>query len=113
MDNVAHATVSIPSRKPVDHISLTSNYGVRSDPFNGHRRAHKGIDIPGPVGTPIYATAHGIVSRSGRAGGYGNLININNGEDISTRDGTMSNLIVEPNRGRTAGQANGLQGWSG
>ncbi|HEY9580261.1 MAG TPA: M23 family metallopeptidase [Rhizorhapis sp.] len=113
MDNVAHATVSIPSRKPVDHISLTSNYGVRSDPFNGHRRAHKGIDIPGPVGTPIYATADGIVSRSGRAGGYGNLIEINHGDGISTRYGHMSKLIVEPNQRVRRGQVIGLMGSTG
>src|SRR3546814_9686253 len=113
MDNVAHATVSIPSRKPVDHISLTSNDGVRSDPFNGHRRAHKGIDIPGPVGTPIYATADGIVSRSGRAGGYGNLIEINHGDGISTRYGHMSKLIVEPNQRVRRGQVIGLMGSTG
>src|SRR3546814_4542531 len=52
MDNVAHATVSIPSRKPVDHISLTSNYGLHFDPFNVHRRAQQVIDIPGPAAHP-------------------------------------------------------------
>src|SRR3546814_13049351 len=41
MDNVAHATVSLPSRKPVDHISLNSHYGVRSDHFHGNRSAHR------------------------------------------------------------------------
>ena len=37
MDNVVHATVSIPSSKPVDNMMLTSSFGVRSDPFNGRR----------------------------------------------------------------------------
>src|SRR3546814_12150345 len=85
MDNVAHATVSIPSRKTVDHISLTSNYGVRSDPFNGHRRAHKGLAIPEQCGPPIYAPVDGIVSRPGRPGGFATLIKINLRHGISPR----------------------------
>src|SRR3546814_421307 len=74
---------------------------------------YKGIDIPGPVGTPIYATADGIVSRSGRAGGYGNLIEINHGDGISTRYGHMSKLIVEPNQRVRRGQVIGLMGSTG
>ncbi|HKX22376.1 MAG TPA: M23 family metallopeptidase, partial [Rhizorhapis sp.] len=79
MENGLQATVSIPSSRPVDNLVLTSSFGVREDPFNGHRRAHKGIDIPGPVGTPIYATADGIVGRSQWVSGYGNLVEINHG----------------------------------
>jgi murein DD-endopeptidase MepM/ murein hydrolase activator NlpD len=113
MDNVVRSTVSIPSRKPVDSLILTSSFGVRSDPFNGHRRAHKGIDIPGPVGTPIYATADGVVSRSERASGYGNLVAINHGNGIETRYGHMSKLIVGSNERVRRGQIIGLMGSTG
>jgi murein DD-endopeptidase MepM/ murein hydrolase activator NlpD len=113
MDNVVHATVSIPSSKPVDNMMLTSSFGVRSDPFNGRRRAHKGIDIPGPVGTPIYATADGIVGRSQWVGGYGNLVDINHGNGIETRYGHMSKLIVAPNQRVRRGQVIGLMGSTG
>src|SRR3546814_12040925 len=46
MDNVAHATVSIPSRKTVDNITSPSNYGRRSAPFIGPRRAPPGHEHP-------------------------------------------------------------------
>lgn len=113
MDNVVHATVSIPSSKPVDNMMLTSSFGVRSDPFNGRRRAHKGIDIPGPVGTPIYATADGIVGRSQWVSGYGNLVEITHGNGIETRYGHMSKLIVAPNERVRRGQVIGLMGSTG
>lgn len=113
MDNVVHATVSIPSARPVDNLTLTSSFGLRSDPFNGRRRAHKGIDIPGPVGTPIYATADGIVGRSQWVGGYGNLVEINHGNGIETRYGHMSKLMVQPNQRVRRGQVIGLMGSTG
>jgi murein DD-endopeptidase MepM/ murein hydrolase activator NlpD len=113
MDSGVRTSVSIPSRKPVDNLVLTSSYGVRSNPFNGHRRAHKGIDIPGPVGTPIYATADGVVARSEWASGYGNLVAINHGNGIETRYGHMSKLIVGPNEYVRRGQLIGLMGSTG
>lgn len=113
MDNVAQTSVYIPSGRPVAKLSLTSNYGVRSDPFNGSSRMHKGIDIPGPVGTPVYATADGVVSRAGWASGYGNLIEISHGNDMETRYGHMSKLIVAPNTRVHRGQLIGLMGSTG
>lgn len=113
MEGGLQATVSIPSSRPVDNLSLTSSFGVREDPFNGHRRAHKGIDIPGPVGTPIYATADGIVGRSQWVSGYGNLVELNHGNGIETRYGHMSKLIVQPNQRVRRGQVIGLMGSTG
>ncbi|MCF8706531.1 M23 family metallopeptidase [Rhizorhapis sp. SPR117] len=113
MDNVARSTVSIPSRRPVDNLTLTSNFGVRSDPFTGRHRAHKGIDIPGPVGTPIYATADGIVGSAQWVNGYGNMVEINHGSGIETRYGHMSKLIVAANTRVRRGQIIGLMGSTG
>ena len=76
----AEMIVSIPSLKPVTHYRLTSNFGYRSDPFRGSRRRHNGLDMAGPVGTPIYATADGIVGRAQWVGGYGKYIEINLGQ---------------------------------
>lgn len=104
---------NIPTGRPVQKLSLTSNFGVRSDPFNGGARMHKGIDIPGPKGTPIYATADGIVSRAGWASGYGNLVQISHGGGIETRYGHMSKLIVAPNSFVHRGQLIGLMGSTG
>lgn len=106
-------SIYIPSGRPVEKLELTSNYGVRADPFNGQARMHKGIDIPGPVGTPVYATADGIVSRSERSSGYGNLVAINHGNDLETRYGHLSRLLVSANERVKRGQLIGLMGSTG
>jgi murein DD-endopeptidase MepM/ murein hydrolase activator NlpD len=113
LDGTPKAAAYIPSGQPVKKLSLTSNYGVRSDPFNGGARMHKGIDIPGPMGTPIYATADGVVSRSGWASGYGNLVQISHGGGMETRYGHMSKLLVEANSYVKRGQLIGLMGSTG
>ena len=111
--NAGRTATFIPSGRPVEKLELTSNFGYRSDPFNGHARMHKGIDIPGPVGTPIYATADGVVSRSEWSGGYGNLVEVSHGNDMSTRYGHLSKLIVGPNERVRRGQLIGLMGSTG
>ncbi|MET0362064.1 MAG: M23 family metallopeptidase [Sphingobium sp.] len=113
LDGVTRSTAYIPSGRPVEKLSLTSNFGVRSDPFNGSSRMHKGIDIPGPTGTPIYATADGIVSRAGWASGYGNLVQISHGSGMETRYGHMSRLMVAENSYVRRGQVIGLMGSTG
>jgi murein DD-endopeptidase MepM/ murein hydrolase activator NlpD len=113
MDGAVKSAAYIPSGRPVAKLSLTSNFGVRSDPFNGGARMHKGIDIPGPIGTPVYATADGIVSRAGWASGYGNLVQISHGGGMETRYGHMSKLIVAANSYVRRGQIIGLMGSTG
>ncbi len=113
LDGTPKASAYIPSGRPVAKLSLTSNFGVRSDPFNGGARMHKGIDIPGPIGTPIYATADGVVSRAGWASGYGNLVQITHGGGMETRYGHMSKLLVAANSYVKRGQLIGLMGSTG
>lgn len=106
--------VAIPSAKPVNlGISLSSGFGVRSDPFRGGAAMHSGVDIPGPVGTPIYATADGIVGRSGWVGGYGNLVELDHGKGIQTRYGHLSSIIVAAGTRVKRGQLIGLMGSTG
>jgi len=105
---------SIPSRQPVDlNIALSSSFGGRADPFNGRRRMHQGVDIPGPLGTPVYATADGVVQRAGWVNGYGNLVEINHGNGLETRYGHLSKLIAQPNERVRRGQLIGLMGSTG
>nr|WP_253343824.1 M23 family metallopeptidase [Sphingobium sp. OAS761] len=113
LDGQPKASAYIPSGRPVAKLSLTSNFGIRSDPFNGGARMHKGIDIPGPIGTPIYATADGVVSRAGWASGYGNLVQITHGSGMETRYGHMSKLLVAANTYVKRGQLIGLMGSTG
>jgi murein DD-endopeptidase MepM/ murein hydrolase activator NlpD len=113
LDGQTKAANYIPSGRPVEKLSLTSNSGVRSDPYHGGARMHKGIDIPGPLGTKIYATADGIVSRAGWASGYGNLVQISHGGGMETRYGHMSKLLVAANSYVHRGQLIGLMGSTG
>lgn len=113
LDSLEEAAIAIPSMQPVAEMRLTSSFGVRSDPFRGTQAMHAGLDIPGPVGTPIYATADGIVSRSQRAGAYGLLVEINHGKGIQTRYAHLSKMLVDANTRVRRGQLIGLMGSTG
>ena len=96
MDQLDQSTISVPSLRPVRDVSFTSGYGVRSDPFRGSAAMHAGIDLAGPIGTPIYATADAIVGRAQWANGYGNLVELEHGKGIQTRYGHLSKILVQP-----------------
>lgn len=113
LDVLEQTVIAIPSMQPVENVKLTSSFGVRSDPFHGSAAMHAGVDIPGPLGTPIYATADGVVGRAGRFGGYGNLITVNHGKGIETRYGHLSKILVASNSRVRRGQLIGLMGSTG
>ncbi|HEX8446544.1 MAG TPA: M23 family metallopeptidase [Sphingomonas sp.] len=107
--------VNVPSLRPVTlkTINFTSGFGVRSDPFRHSAAMHAGIDLAGPLGTPIYATADGVVSKAGWGNGYGNMVEISHGAGMETRYGHMSKLLVSPNTRVHRGQLIGLMGSTG
>ena len=114
LDNLADGAIAVPSEKPVRTAAFTSGYGVRSDPFKGGAARHMGIDLAGPVGTPIYATADGIVEEAGwNSGGYGNLVKVGHGKGIETRYGHMSAILVKAGQRVTRGQQIGRMGSTG
>lgn len=114
LDNLADGAIAVPSDKPVKSAEFTSGYGVRSDPFNGSAARHQGIDLAGPQGTPIYATADGIVEEAGwNSGGYGNLVKLQHGKGIETRYGHMSAILVKAGQRVTRGQQIGRMGSTG
>lgn len=96
MDAVpAGGVLAVPSQKPVKEFRYTSGFGVRGNPFSGHGgEMHPGMDMAAPTGTPVYATADGIVSRAERAGGYGNLVQLEHGKGLETRYGHLSQILV-------------------
>ena len=113
LDTVEQGAIAIPSVQPVARLSFTSNFGVRSDPFRGTAAMHAGVDIPGPVGTPVYATADGLVDRAERAGGYGNMVELDHGKGIQTRYGHLSKILVAPMTRVKRGQLIALMGSTG
>lgn len=105
--------VSIPSRVPVEGVRLTSDYGMRWHPVVGGRRAHKGIDLAGPVGTPIYATADGVVSKAEWFSSYGLYVSLEHGGELQTRYGHMSRLNVAAGQQVRKGDVIGFMGSTG
>jgi murein DD-endopeptidase MepM/ murein hydrolase activator NlpD len=69
---------------PVRMWILTSRFGPRPDPKYGGKAFHKGIDLSGPPGTPIYAAADGVVVHAGPGTGYGNYIKIDHMNGLQT-----------------------------
>ena len=115
LDQLETGAASIPSGRPiVTAVNFTSGFGVRSDPFRGSAAMHPGIDLAGPMGTPVYATADGVVDRSEwNNGGYGNLIELTHGQGIQTRYGHLSQRLVQPGQRVHRGQLIGLMGSTG
>jgi murein DD-endopeptidase MepM/ murein hydrolase activator NlpD len=114
LDTLQDGAIAVPSDKPVRTAAFTSGYGLRSDPFQGRAAMHAGIDLSGPVGTPIYATADGTVSASGwNSGGYGNLIKLDHGRGIETRYGHLSSIGVFPGQRIRRGDIIGRMGSTG
>lgn len=88
------AVVSVPAGMPVGGVKLSSDYGMRTHPVLGGRRSHNGVDLAGPTGTPVYATADGVVGKAQYFGSYGNYIQIEHGGELETRYAHLSGYTV-------------------
>jgi len=115
LDPAQLGMIAIPSAKPVPaaQARFTSAFGTRSDPFKATRAMHAGIDLAGPVGTSIYATADGYVGRAGVVGGYGNFIELEHGKSIQTRYGHLSAILVRSGQRVKRGDLIGRMGSTG
>ncbi len=105
--------VSIPSRMPLDSAALTSGFGMRTHPVLGGRRGHKGIDLSSATGTPIRATADGVVSRADWFSSYGLYVSLEHGGSLETRYGHMSRLNVAAGQNVKKGDIIGYVGSTG
>jgi murein DD-endopeptidase MepM/ murein hydrolase activator NlpD len=105
--------VSIPSRAPLAASTTTSSYGMREHPVLGGMKAHKGIDLAAPVGTPVYATADGTVERADWFSSYGLYVAIEHGSDLETRYAHMSRLAVAAGEHVHKGEIIGYVGTTG
>jgi murein DD-endopeptidase MepM/ murein hydrolase activator NlpD len=87
------ATLTIPSEMPLD-TPHTSGFGFRNDPFTGRQALHTGLDFPAEPGTVIRAAAAGIVLNRGSHATYGEMIEIDHGNDVITRYAHCSSIDV-------------------
>ena len=102
------AAEKAPFAMPVkDGVRLTSGYGMRWG------RMHKGTDFAGPHGSPILATADGVVSHAGWLSGYGRLVKIEHAFGIETRYAHMSRIRVKPGQRVSRGDRIGDMGNTG
>jgi murein DD-endopeptidase MepM/ murein hydrolase activator NlpD len=92
---------------------LTSGFGNRKDPFTGQPDFHTGLDISAQYGTPIRATADGIVESVGYSGNYGNAVVVSHGYGISTRFGHLSRFASRPGQKVKRGEVIGYVGATG
>jgi murein DD-endopeptidase MepM/ murein hydrolase activator NlpD len=86
---------SIPRGLPVNGY-VTDGFGMRRNPFSGEgREVHEGLDIAVDFGTPVTATADGLVIYAAPHAGYGNLVIVYHSNGITTRYGHLSRISVE------------------
>lgn len=85
----------LPTIQPVNVSYNASGFGWRIDPFSGRSAFHEGIDFAAPVGTPIVAAAGGVVIAAEYHHQFGNMLEIDHGNDIVTRYAHASRLLVK------------------
>lgn len=92
---------------------VTSLYGQRFHPILGYARMHAGVDFGAAWGSPIVASAPGIVSFAGYRGGHGNYVRLEHGGGLGTGYGHMSRIAVGPGEQVSAGEVIGYVGSTG
>lgn len=104
---------AVPSGWPVKGW-ITCGFGSRIDPFTGALSFHQGVDIANDMGSPVKATADGVVQYADfERGGYGNLITINHGNGYLSKYGHLQKFIVSPGQHIKKSQIIGFLGSTG
>ncbi|MCB1999351.1 MAG: M23 family metallopeptidase [Rhodoferax sp.] len=85
----------VPTQKPLADGNLGSNFGWRIDPITGRSALHTGLDFQADKGTPILAAAGGIVVVQEYHSAYGNMVEIDHGNDLVTRYAHASSVFVK------------------
>jgi len=102
-----------PSIRPLRGGFLSSRFGRRMDPFTGRLARHLGVDFHARTGTPVMATADGIVTMAKKNGSFGLLIEINHGNGFKTRYAHLSKILVRRGQRVKRGEIIGLVGNTG
>ena len=113
MEFLESSLMFIPSGRPTTAPMQSSSYGYRRDPFNGKAAFHAGIDFPGSRGQPILAAAAGRVSFAGQRSGYGNVVEIEHGNGLTTRYAHLSGFVARVGQKVRPGQKIALMGSTG
>jgi murein DD-endopeptidase MepM/ murein hydrolase activator NlpD len=85
----------VPTQQPVAGGALGSSFGWRIDPVNGQSALHTGLDFPASQGTPILAAAGGVVVTQEYHPAYGNMLEIDHGNELITRYAHASKVLAK------------------
>jgi len=113
LDEVKKEARKLPLTNPAPGHTVTSPFGVRTDPILGSAALHTGMDFRAPIGMPAKVTAAGTVTRAGWAGGYGRMVEVDHGNGFATRYGHLSEIDVAVGQKLAAGDVIGKTGSSG
>jgi murein DD-endopeptidase MepM/ murein hydrolase activator NlpD len=89
------AAKSIPTTLPVESGYYSSNFGYRIDPINGQSAFHTGVDFIAAPGSPILSAAGGVVAAAEMHSAYGNMVDINHDNGLTTRYAHLSKMLVK------------------
>jgi len=107
----------VPAIQPIAHsdlIMISSNFGLRADPFHEQQEVHRGLDFVAATGKNVYATGDGIVTLVNESRiGYGNEIFIDHGFEFGSRYAHLSQILIRKNEKVKRGQLIGKVGESG
>ena len=105
---------SLPLRQPLaGSLEIASGYGPRMDPFVGRMALHTGLDMQDEAGALVRSTGGGNVVSAGWSGGYGNMVEIDHGHDLTTRYGHLSSINVTEGQAVAPGAIIGRVGSTG
>src|SRR3546814_12297556 len=79
----------------LDQYQLSSGVGTRTDPLNGSKGTHRGLDCRAAMKAEVYATAPGRVTHAGWAGPFGRMVEIDHGHGIRTRYAHLKKILVK------------------
>ncbi|MCK5071471.1 MAG: M23 family metallopeptidase [Desulfocapsa sp.] len=111
-DRYMETMSALPLGRPVPGL-VTSRFGHRTDPLNGKKGYHSGVDMRGRYGQKIVATADGVVTKSFVNGSYGKYVEINHGNGYTTKFAHMKKILVKRGERIKRGQSIGTVGSSG
>jgi murein DD-endopeptidase MepM/ murein hydrolase activator NlpD len=113
LDHLKSEARQLPLANPAPGHSVTSPFGVRTDPILGTAALHSGMDFRAPVGMAAKVTAPGVVVKAGWNGGYGRMVEVDHGQGFATRYGHLSEIDVTVGEKLDAGAIIGRTGSSG
>lgn len=114
VERLRSVVTSLPLRRPMPSAyEQTSGFGYRIDPFTRGPAQHSGLDYRAEHGTPVRAVAQGRVIAAEYSGGYGNMVEIDHGNGMTTRYAHLSAFLVEEGQGVQTGTILGRVGSTG